>query len=61
MGNRYFDKHWFYLSCLKQKTPANQLICKRLFVFEILSVELVGFEPTSGQVGDKLSTCVVTY
>ena len=24
-------------------------------------VELVGFEPTSGQVGDKLSTCVVTY
>ena len=37
------------------------LICKGLVQIGSKLVELVGFEPTSEQVGDKLSTCVVTY
>ena len=37
------------------------MIYKGLAYFDSFRVELVGFEPTSGQVGDKLSTCVVTY
>ena len=41
--------------------PVNHLIYRHLMFFVGLWVELVGFEPTSGQVGDKLSTCVVTY
>ena len=37
------------------------MIYKGLSYFDVIGVELVGIEPTSGQVDDRLSTCVVAY